>query len=94
MDFRLKGRRAVNGGFQPTNRSHVLPFGAFRSHMLECASWKMVLEELAALRLASFIVQFVNFTSKLVSNVNKRCKDKDGALAENAELQGIAENLQ
>ena len=53
----------------------------------------MVLEALGALSLASSIVQFVDFTSKLISKGNQFYKSNDGALEENNELQVIANNL-
>ncbi|KAG8528473.1 uncharacterized protein KY384_007391 [Bacidia gigantensis] len=53
----------------------------------------MVLEALAALSLATSVVQFVDFTSKLLSKGNKYYESPDGVLTENAELQGNVEHF-
>ncbi|KAI9766435.1 MAG: hypothetical protein M1840_006542 [Geoglossum simile] len=53
----------------------------------------MVLEAFAAISLAGNIAQFVEFTSKLVAQSLKLYKSDLGVLAENVELQAIAEDL-
>lgn len=50
----------------------------------------MVLEAVAAVGLATSVVQFVDFTIKLVSKGNQYYKSADGVLTENRELEAIA----
>ena len=53
----------------------------------------MVLEALAALSLASSVLQLIDFASKLVSKGTRFYKSTDGVLDENAKLQAIAERM-
>ena len=53
----------------------------------------MVLEAFAALSVASAVVQFVDFTSKVISKGNKYYNSPDGNLEENAELRDIAAKI-
>ena len=53
----------------------------------------MALESLAALSLAGNIVQFVDFGCRLFSKSRELYKSSDGVLAENAELENIANSL-
>jgi hypothetical protein len=53
----------------------------------------MVLDPLSALSLGSNVIQFVDFTSKLLSKSQRLYKSADGALVENLELEAITENL-
>lgn len=53
----------------------------------------MVLDALAALSLASSVIQFVDFTTKLISKGDKIYKSTEGVLDEHVELGAIAENL-
>ena len=53
----------------------------------------MVLEALAAVGLASSMVQFVDFAVKIISKGNKYHKSTDGVLPENREYLGIAKNF-
>ncbi|KAL9115632.1 MAG: hypothetical protein Q9187_007215 [Circinaria calcarea] len=50
----------------------------------------MVLEALAAVGLATSIVQFTGFTTKLISKGNQYYKSADGVLTENRKLEAIA----
>lgn len=51
------------------------------------------MEALAAVGLASSIVQFVDFATKIISKGYQYQKSVDGVLDENVELQAIADNL-
>ena len=53
----------------------------------------MVLEALAAVGFASSIVQFTDYTTKLISKGNQLYKSADGALNENRELEAIADKF-
>ena len=53
----------------------------------------MALESLAALSLAGNIVQFVDFGCRLFSKSRELYRSSDGVLAENVELQNIANSL-
>lgn len=53
----------------------------------------MVLEALAAVSLANAVLQFVDFTTRIISKGNKYYRSTDGVLSENFELHAIAENL-
>ena len=53
----------------------------------------MALESLAALSLAGNIVQFVDFGCRLFSKSRELYGSSDGVLAENAELENIANSL-
>ncbi|KAF7505514.1 hypothetical protein GJ744_000676 [Endocarpon pusillum] len=52
------------------------------------------MEPLVALGLASNLVQFVDFASKLVTRARETYKSVDGALVDNSELQAVTEHLQ
>jgi NACHT NTPase-like protein len=54
----------------------------------------MVLEAFAALSLASSIVQFVDFASKVVAQSSKIYKSKSGAAEEVLNLQVVNQNLE
>ena len=51
------------------------------------------MEALAALSVASSVVQFVDFASKLVSKGNSYYRSTDGVEEEHAKLEGAAKNL-
>lgn len=51
------------------------------------------MEALAAVGLASSIVQFVDFATKIISKGYQYQRSVDGVLDENVELQAIADNL-
>ena len=53
----------------------------------------MALEALASLSLASSIVQFVEFASRLISKGNKYYKSIDGTLEEHSRLKDISKSL-
>ena len=53
----------------------------------------MALESLAALSLAGNIVQFVDFGCRLFSKSRELYRSSDGVLAENVELENIANSL-
>lgn len=53
----------------------------------------MVLEALAAISLASAVVQLVEFTTKVVSKGHEYQKSVDGAIKEHIELNEYAENF-
>ena len=53
----------------------------------------MILDVLAALSVASSVVQSVDFTVKVVPKGNKYYKSTDGALVENTELLATVETL-
>ncbi|KAH8769422.1 hypothetical protein F5882DRAFT_508227 [Hyaloscypha sp. PMI_1271] len=53
-----------------------------------------MLDPLTALSLASNVVQFLDFSAKLVAKGNELYKSADGALVGNAELEVIAKDLQ
>ena len=53
----------------------------------------MVLDPLIAVSLAGNIVQFIDFTTKLVSKGHKIYKTTDGILIENAELEAITRKI-
>ena len=53
----------------------------------------MVLEALTAVGLAAAVVQFVDFTAKLISKGNKYYRSEDGALEEHKELRRAADNV-
>ena len=53
----------------------------------------MALESLAALSLAGNIVQFVDFGCRLFSKSRELYGSSDGVLAENAELENVANSL-
>ena len=52
-----------------------------------------MLDPLTALSVAGNIVQFVDFTVKLISKGNELYKSADGALVDNRDLEAIASNL-
>jgi hypothetical protein len=52
------------------------------------------MDPLTAVGLAGNIVQFVDFTGKLISATQKLYVSESGANAENLELEGLAQNLQ
>ena len=52
-----------------------------------------IMEALAAVGLASSIVQFVDFATKIISKGYQYQKSVDGVLDENVELQAIADSL-
>ena len=54
----------------------------------------MVLEALAAISLASSVIQFVDFSVKLISKGNEYYHSADGVLAEHNELHNIAGNFE
>lgn len=51
------------------------------------------MEALAAVGLASSIVQFVDFATKIISKGYQYQRSADGVLDENAELQAVADSL-
>jgi len=51
------------------------------------------MEALAALGVAGTVVQFVDFSSKLISKGNEYHRSVSGALVEHTELRAIAENM-
>ena len=53
----------------------------------------MVLAALAALSVASSVVQFVDFSVKVISKGNKYYRSTDGALVENTELVATVETF-
>jgi hypothetical protein len=53
----------------------------------------MVVEAFAAISLAGNITQFIDFTSKLIIQSLRLYKSDSGVLAENVELQAVAEDL-
>ena len=53
----------------------------------------MALESLAALSLAGNIVQFIDFGCRLFSKSRELYASSDGVLAENVELENIANSL-
>jgi hypothetical protein len=53
----------------------------------------MVLDPFSAISLAGNIVQFVDFTTKLVDKGHEIYRSGDGALIENLELEAITRNL-
>lgn len=53
----------------------------------------MVLEALAAVSLASSVVQLVGFAVKLIWKGNQYYKSADGNLEENAQLKDVADNF-
>ena len=53
----------------------------------------MGLEALAALSVASSVVQFVDFSVKIISKGNKYYRSTDGALVENTELVATVETF-
>ena len=53
-----------------------------------------MLDPLTALSLASNVVQFLDFSAKLVAKGNELYKSADGASVGNAELEDIAKDLQ
>ena len=54
---------------------------------------KIVLDALAALNVASSVVQSVDFTVKVISEGNKYYSSADGALVENTELVATVETF-
>ena len=54
---------------------------------------KIVLNALAALSVASSVVQFVDFSVKVISKGNKYYRSTDGALVENTELVATVETF-
>lgn len=53
----------------------------------------MVLEALAAVSLASSVIEFVDFTVKVISKGNEYYNSIDGNLEDNTELMTISENF-
>lgn len=51
------------------------------------------MDPLTALGLASNIVQFVDFASKLISQSHEIYQSADGALEDNVALEHVAKNL-
>jgi hypothetical protein len=54
----------------------------------------MVIDPLSALSIAGNVIQFVDFTSKLISKGSQYYKSIDGALLEHTELSAVAQSLQ
>src|SRR5579862_6016273 len=52
-----------------------------------------MLDPLAALPLADTVLQFVGFSSKIISNGHQIYRSADGALSENIELETVATDL-
>lgn len=54
----------------------------------------MVVPPLDALTLAAAVVQFVDFSSRIISKGNEYHKSADRALVENEEVEVVATNIQ
>ena len=54
---------------------------------------KIAMDPLTALGLAANIVQFVDFTSKLISQSHEIYRSADGALEDHVALENVANNL-
>lgn len=54
----------------------------------------MVVPPLDALSIAAAVVQFVEFSSRIISKGNEYHKSADGALVENKELEAVATNVE
>lgn len=54
----------------------------------------MVVPPLDALTIAAAVVQFVDFSSRIISKGNEYHKSADGALVENKELEVVAASIQ
>jgi hypothetical protein len=54
----------------------------------------MVVPPIDALSIAAAVVQFVDFSSRIISKGNEYHKSADGALVENKELEAVAANIE